>query len=149
TLHVNDTVAFATSAGIGTAKIRAMLKPKPLQELRESASKFYYIDLVSAASGIKISGSGLDDALPGSLLISTGRQGYEQEISAELQEVFASDKSGVILKADTIGSIEALSRLLKSINVGISKKALGRVTKRDVLDAFTMRSADPKNAVIL
>ncbi len=149
TLRVNDTIAFATESGIGTAKIRALLKPKPLQELRESASKFYYVDFVSAAAGIKISGSGLDGALPGSLVISTEKQGYEQEISAELQEVFASDKSGIILKADTIGSIEALSRLLKAINVSISKKALGKVTKRDVLDAFSMRATDPKNAVIL
>ncbi|MCL4365241.1 MAG: translation initiation factor IF-2 [Candidatus Marsarchaeota archaeon] len=149
TLRVNDIIAFATSTGIGTAKIRALLKPKPLQELRESASKFYYIDFVSAASGIKISGSGMDDALPGSLVISTNKPGYEQDISSELAEVFSSDKAGIILKADTIGSIEALSRLLKSINVGISKKGLGRVTKRDVLDAFSMRSTDPKNAVIL
>ncbi|MHB1830615.1 MAG: translation initiation factor IF-2 [Candidatus Micrarchaeaceae archaeon] len=149
TLSVNDTVAFATESGINTAKIRALLKPKPLQEMRESAGKFYYVDFVSAASGVKISGSGLDGALPGSLVISTKSQTYEEEISAELKEVFASDKSGVILKADTIGSIEAISRLLKSINVDISKKALGKVTKRDVLDAFSMRATDPHNAVIL
>lgn len=149
TLRANDTIAFASSAGIATAKIRALLKPKPLQELRESTSKFYYIDFVSAASGIKISGSGLDDALPGSLVISTKKADYQQEISSEIEEVFASDKTGIILKADTIGSIEAISRLLKAINVGISKKALGKVTKRDVLDAFSMRATDPKNAVIL
>lgn len=149
TLHVNDTIAFATTTGISTAKIRALLKPKPLQELRESTSKFTYVDFVSAAAGVKISGSGLDDALPGSLVISTNSPTYEQEISAELKEVFTSDKKGVILKADTIGSIEAISRLLKAINVGVSKKSLGKVTKRDVLDAFSMRADDPHNAVIL
>ncbi len=149
TLRINDNVAFATTTGVSTAKIRALLKPKPLQELRESSSKFYYVDFVSAASGVKISGSGLDDALPGSLIISTKSPTYEQDIAAELKEVFASDKAGIILKADTIGSIEAISKLLKSINVGVSKKSLGKVTKRDVLDAFSMQASDPHNAVIL
>ena len=65
---------------------------------------------MSAASGIKISGSGLDDALPGSMVISTERAGYESEIQSEIREIFSSDKSGVILKADTIGSIEAISQ---------------------------------------
>jgi translation initiation factor 5B len=142
-------VAFATSTGIGTAKIKALLKPKPLQELRESSSKFFYLDSVSAASGIKISGSGLDDALPGSLVISTERAGYESEIQSEIREIFSSDKSGVILKADTIGSIEAISRLLKSAGVSVSKKEVGNITKRDVLDAFAMRSVDPYGAVVL
>ncbi len=149
TLRINDTVAFATSTGIGTAKIKALLKPKPLQELRESSSKFFYLDSVSAASGIKISGSGLDDALPGSLVISTERAGYESEIQSEIREIFSSDKSGVILKADTIGSIEAISRLLKSAGVNVSKKEVGNITKRDVLDAFAMRSVDPYGAVVL
>ena len=149
TLHANDTVAFATSTGISTAKIRALLRPKELQELRESSSKFYYVDLVSAAAGVKISGSGFDDALPGSLIISTKSPTYEQDIKSELQEVFTTDKSGVILKADTIGSIEAISKLLGSIDVKISKKSLGKITKRDVLDAFAMRATDAHNAVIL
>jgi translation initiation factor 5B len=149
TLRINDTVAFATSIGIGTAKIRALLKPKALQEMRESSSKFYYVDFASAASGVKISGSGLEDALPGSLIISTANPFYERDISAEISEVFSSDKSGIILKADTIGSIEAISRLLKNIGVNISKKSLGKVTKRDILDAFSMKSDDPHNAIVL
>ncbi len=149
TLHANDTVAFATSSGISTAKIRALLRPKELQELRESSSKFYYVDFVSAAAGVKISGSGFDDALPGSLIISTKSPTYEQDIKSELQEVFTTDKAGIILKADTIGSIEAISKLLGSIDVKISKKSLGKITKRDVLDAFAMRATDAHNAVIL
>ena len=149
TLKVNDTVAFATPIGIGTARIKALLKPKELQELRESSSKFYYIDSVSAASGIKISASNLDNALPGSLILSTEISGYEQEIKSEISEVFNVEKTGVILKADTMGSIEALSRLLGAEKIAISKKEIGRVTKRDVLDAYTMKSSDPYGGIVL
>ncbi len=149
TLKVNDTIAFATATGIGTARIKALLKPKPLQELRESSSKFYYVDSVSAASGVKISGSGLEDALPGSSVISTEVPGYENEIKSEIKEVFDVDKSGIVLKADSIGGIEALSRLLKAADINIGKKGIGRVTKRDVMDAFGMRAIDPYSAVVM
>ncbi|MCL5428098.1 MAG: translation initiation factor IF-2 [Candidatus Marsarchaeota archaeon] len=148
-LKVNDTIAFAAPNRVSTSKIKALLKPKPLQELRESSSKFYYVDSVSAAAGIKISGSGLEEALPGSLVISTDYQNYEKEIRSELQEVFEVDKSGVILKSDSIGGIEGLSKLLKGAGMSISKKGIGKVTKRDVLDAFSIRATDPESAVVV
>jgi translation initiation factor 5B len=149
TLKVNDTVAFASSTGVVKAKIRALLKPKPLQEMREATSKFYYVDSVVAASGVKISGVGFDDALPGSLIISTEDRNYEKEIATQIKDVFSVDKNGIVLKADAIGSLEALSRLLSNEGVKISKKGIGNVTKRDVLDAFGMRAIDPSGAVVL
>ncbi len=149
TLHINDTVAFATSTGIGTAKIKALLKPKPLQEMRESKSKFYYVDSVSAASGVKISGTGLENALPGSILISTDIPNYASEIKSELEEVFSTETKGITLKADTIGTLEAISKLLGDIKVPISRKEIGTVTKRDVISAFSMRSVDNLSAIVL
>lgn len=149
TLRVNDTVAFATVNGVSTAKIRALLEPKPLQELRESSGKFVYIDMVSAAAGLKLSGNGFDDALPGSLVISVNSPDYEKEIATEIREVFSVDRTGLILKTDTIGSLEALSKLLTNAGIKISKKGLGNVNKRDVLDAFAMRAADPYGSIVL
>ena len=54
-----------------------------------------------------------------------------------------------MLKADTIGSIDAISKLLKSASFNISKKGIGNVTKRDIMDAFSMKAKDPLGAVIL
>ncbi len=149
TLRVNDTIAFASPTRVETAKIKALLKPKPLQEIRESSAKFYSVDSVSAASGVKISGTGLDDALPGSPIVQITDKNFEKEISGEIGGIFETDKSGVILKADSIGSIEAISRLLKSAGFKISKKGIGNITKRDILDAFTNNATDPAGAVIL
>ena len=92
---------------------------------------------------------GLDDALPGSLVISTEDKDYENEITTEIKDVFATEKTGIILKADTIGSLEALSRLLSNEGIKISKKEIGNVSRRDVLDAFAMRAIDPYSAVVL
>jgi translation initiation factor 5B len=149
TLKVNDTIAFASANGVGKAKVKALLKPKPLQEMRDTASKYYYVDTVAAASGVKISGVGLDEAIPGSLVISTEDPDYERDIETEIKDLFATEKMGMILKADTIGSLEALSRLLSNEGIKISQKRIGNVSRRDVLDAFAMRALDPYNAVVL
>jgi translation initiation factor 5B len=149
TLKVNDTIAFATSNSVATAKIKALLKPKPMHQVGDSASKFDYVESVSAASGIKISGNGLDDAMPGSPVIQVTGDDYANEIKAEMGEVFKTDSRGLILKADSIGSLEAISKLMNTAGFGISKKGIGKVTKRDVTDAFSMYATDPLSAVIL
>ncbi len=149
-LHVNDVVAFAKLDGsIASTKIKALLKPKPLHELVESASKFYNVDSVSAASGIKISAIGLEDAMPGTPIIEVTDNNFEREIGSELTDVFKTDSAGMVLKADSIGSLEAISKLLASAGARISKKGIGNVTKRDVIDAFAMNSVDAMYSVVL
>ncbi|MCL5440860.1 MAG: translation initiation factor IF-2 [Candidatus Marsarchaeota archaeon] len=149
TLHVNDMIAFATEDKVSTAKIRALLKPRPLKEIRE-AGGYDSVQSVSAASGVKISATGLDGALPGSPLLQIlGGEDYTTEIKAELGDVFETDKKGPILKTDSIGSMEAISKLLKAEGFQISRKGLGNVSKRDVSDAFAMNAEDSASAVIL
>ncbi len=149
TLKVNDTIAFATPNGVGTAKIRALIKPKSYSAAGDSASRFTYLESVSAASGVKISGTGLEEAMPGSPVIQVVDGHYREEIKAELGEVFSTDPKGVILKADSIGSVDAISKLMKNAGYGISKKSVGNVTKRDVMDAFAMNSIYPVGTAIL
>ena len=151
TLKVNDTIAFARLDGaIGTSKIKALLKPKPLHEMRESSgSSFSYVESASAASGIKVSALGLDEAIPGSPVIQVTDTNYEEEIGSELGSVFETAKAGIILKSDSIGGLEALSKLLDAEKISISKKGIGNVTKRDVIDAFSMNGTDPLYAVVL
>ncbi len=150
TLRVNDQIAFATADNkVVTTKIRALLKPKPLHEMLESTSKFYYVDEVNAASGIKISAVGLEDAMPGSPIMQATGEEYAKEITTELSDVFKVDKEGIVLKADSIGSIEAISKLLASENFRISKKGIGSISKRDVIDAFGMLASNPTYAVVI
>ena len=74
---------------------------------------------------------------------------YKDLIKSEMADVFKTDTSGRILKADSIGSLEAISKLLESENFRISKKGIGNITKRDLMDAFSMYGIDPLSAVIL
>lgn len=148
TLHVNDTIAFATSNGVGTSKVKALLKPKSYT-VGTSASAFDYVNSVGAASGVRISGNGLEDAMPGSPIVDSSSPDYTSQITAEMGEVFSVDPKGAILKSDSIGSMDAISKLMKGAGFGISKKGIGNVTKRDVIDAFTMLSIAPAGTAIL
>ena len=93
TLHSNDTIAFATSQGVGTAKIRALLKPRAFHKGSDSAGNYIYVESVGAASGVKISGNGLDDAIPGSPVIQVTDSNYANEISSEMGDIFKTDKT--------------------------------------------------------
>jgi translation initiation factor 5B len=148
-LRVNDTIAFATSAGVATSKVRALLKPKALHQMRAGSGKFENVDAVSAASGIKISGEGLEEAMPGSPVVQVTDENYANEITAEISSVFKTDKIGVVLKTDSVGSMEAISMLLGTAGFKISKKGIGDITKRDIIDAFSMNAKDPSCAVVL
>jgi len=149
TLKVNDIIAFAVPSGVATTKVKAILKPAPLAEIRDLKSRFVGVEEVSAAAGIRISANGLEEAMPGSPIVQVTGEGYAEEIKGDISSVFESDKEGVLLKADSIGSIEAISKLFHEEGFGISKKGIGNVTKNDVSAAFAMNATDPLSAVII
>ena len=149
TLRVNDTIAFATPNGVATTKVKAILKPNPLSDIRDAKSRFTSIDEVTAASGIRVNATGLGDAMPGSPLIQVVDESYRDEIKMDIGDVFEVDKKGVLLKADSIGSLEAITKLFHGEGLEISRKGLGNVTKNDVSNAFAINAVDPLNAVIV
>ncbi|GAG37152.1 unnamed protein product, partial [marine sediment metagenome] len=95
------------------SKVRALLRPKPLDEIRDPRQKFDFEEFVSAASGIKILAPNIDDVVAGSPFRTIGDPSEEEmiynEILEEVQSIrIKTDKAGVVLKADTLGSLEAL-----------------------------------------
>ncbi|MGC8648469.1 MAG: translation initiation factor IF-2 [Candidatus Micrarchaeia archaeon] len=149
TLRVNDTIAFAVPSGVAVTKVKAILKPAQLSELRDSKSRFVNVDEVSAATGIRISANGLDEAMPGSPVLQVTGSNYEEEIKGDISSVFETDKKGVLIKADSIGGLEAMTKLFHENGLEISKKGIGNVTKNDVANAFAMNATDPLSAVII
>lgn len=151
TLRKNDTIFFGTINGAAQTKIRGLLKPnlKPTGE----GDKYEYVDEVHAAAGIKVYASGLEDALSGSpLLVDDGKDSLakQQEITGTIGSIITeSGELGVIVKADTLGSLEALRKLLATQGVSIRRSGVGRVVKKDVVDAAAVGSADPYQGVVL
>ncbi|MEM3399300.1 MAG: translation initiation factor IF-2 [Candidatus Micrarchaeia archaeon] len=147
-----DMIAFGTLNGVATTKVRALLKPKPLDEIRDPKEKFSYVDEVHAAAGVKIYAPNLAHAVPGSTLMVVRKDvdKAKKMIAQEIEEILVeTDSNGVIVKADTLGSVEALVKLLASESVSVKRANVGPVTKKDVVDAAVVRKDHPLLGTIL
>jgi translation initiation factor 5B len=153
TLKKNDIIVIG---GIGkpiVTKVKALLEPKPLAEMRDVKSKFEQVNEVTAAAGVKISATGLDEAVAG-MPIQSCSPAEVEDVSKQIQEqvkevVIETEEIGIIVRADSLGSLEALNLLLKEQGIPIRKASIGNISKKDVIDASTNKESDPYIAAVL
>ncbi|MCK4933775.1 translation initiation factor IF-2 [Candidatus Bathyarchaeota archaeon] len=135
-------------------KVRAALLPKPLDEIRDPRDKFSSVDVIPAASGIKIAAPDLDMALAGAPLYvipsKEETEDYINLVSEEGEKVkVTTDVDGVILKTDALGSLEAIAESLRRENFPIRLADVGDVSKRDVVEAKVVKDHEPLYGVVL
>ncbi|TBR23498.1 MAG: translation initiation factor IF-2 [Candidatus Nitrosotenuis sp.] len=149
-----DSVIVAKRDSVIVTKPKAMLLPKPLDEMRDPRDKFKPVSQVEAAAGIKIASPDLEGVLPGSTVYVTSNESEIEEfkkiIESEMKSVFVStETNGVIIRCDTIGSLEALTEMLRRAQVPIAKADIGPVTRRDVMEAKVIKDNDRHLGVVL
>ena len=154
TIRQGDTIVFGAIDGVRTTRVRALLRPKPLDEIRDPRDKFNSVKEVHAAAGIKIAAPGLSGALPGSpVIVARNKQQIEAAklaISEEISSIaFERDELGLIVKGDTLGSLEALVGLLRKRGYPVRKAEIGNVSKKDVMEAYAVRQKDRYLGVII
>jgi translation initiation factor 5B len=148
-----DMIVFASKNEISETKIRGLLKPKPLIEMRDVGDRFNFVDEILAASGVKIFAPGLENALPGSevfVVTQSTEQAIKKQLESEIKGILVNeDKIGVILRADTLGSLEAITKMLLSEGVHVRHADTGPVTKADLLEASSIRTQDRYQGAVL
>jgi translation initiation factor 5B len=147
-----DTIVVGGKKDVITTKVRSLLKPRPLDEIRDPKFRFESIEEVGAAAGIKIAAPNLGDALAGSpvRVIRNGIESAIEEVKAEMEEVkVETEKLGVVVKADTLGSLEALVKMLEEEKIPIRFADVGDVSRRDIIEAETAKEEAPIRAVVL
>ncbi len=135
-------------------RIRAILVPKALDEIRDPRDRFSSVDSVSAAAGIKIAAPDLEGVLAGAPLYSVPHgedlEKYAKLVSEEIERIrITTDVDGVVLKADTLGSLEAIAESLKRNDVPVRLADVGDVSKRDVVEAGVVKEHEPFYGVVL
>ena len=153
-MRKEDSIIAAKRDSIIVTKPKALLLPKPLDEMRDPRDKFKPVEHIQAAAGVKIASPDLDGVLPGSTLYAVSDDGeiehFKKIIEDEMQSVFIStETTGVILKCDAIGSLEAITEMLRRQQIPISKADIGPVTHRDILEAMATKENDRHLGVIL
>jgi len=151
-LRTNDEIALMTSSNeVLTTKIRSILRPLPLEEMRDSKKKFQKFDEVVAAAGIKIAAPNLDDVVSGSpLRVLNDKENVEEEILKEIEDItISTEDEGILVKADTLGSLEAIVKLLKELEIPIREADIGDVNRRDIINSsIALNENDAHGAII-
>ncbi|MDR0901010.1 MAG: translation initiation factor IF-2, partial [Methanobrevibacter sp.] len=150
-LKHDDEIALLEKDDVLTTKIRSILRPLPLEEMRDSKKKFKKVDEVVAAAGIKIVAPKLEDVVSGSpLRVSRNGDHVKEEILKELEDItIHTNDNGVMVKADTLGSLEAVVNLLQNMDIPIRTAEIGDVSRRDVINASIVKQEDPNHGVII
>lgn len=132
--------------GIGNpivSKVKILLEPEQ--------KKLKQVNEVAAAVGVKISATNIQEVIPGMPLRVTTEKDLEktkQEVQEEVEEVLIeTDNEGIVVKADSLGSLEALTHLLKEKDITIKRATIGNIAKKDLTEASAEK--DQLNKVIV
>jgi len=154
-LHESDTIVLCGLNGPITTKIRALLTPAPLKELRLK-SQYVHNHECKASLGVKISADGLEHAIAGSRLLVVGPEDDEEDLEVEVMSDIenllgkvSKTGRGVSVQASTLGSLEALLEFLKVSKIPVANISIGPVYKRDVMQAGIMLEKAKEYAVML
>ena len=153
TLKEKDTIVIGSLNEPIVTKIRSLCEPAPLSEMRDKKSKFKTVKQVTAAMGVRITAPEIEEVVAGMPILATTDANLEktkEEVQKEIKEVIIeTDKEGIVIKADTLGSLEALIKLLKEKEISIKKASIGGITKKDLADAEANYEKDPLQSVVL
>ena len=132
-LRKGDEILFLSEEGPKKTKIRGLFEPN----ISGGKEKYSQVDFIPAAAGVKVLAPGLDGAIPGSPIEASVDFEKEKEKLEKLMKsiIFEKTDVGVIVKADSLGSLEALIKLLTEKNIPIKEAGIGKISKKDVLDA--------------
>ena len=150
TVTDDDTIVVGGSREPIVTDVRALLQPRPLAEIR-TERRFERVDSVKAAAGVKIAAPDLGDAMAGApvrVIRDRERESVIEAVQAELADIEVSTADeGVVVKADTLGSLEAVADALEDAEVPVVRAEVGAVAPRDVRVAETAN--EPDHRVIL
>jgi translation initiation factor 5B len=150
TIRKGDTIVVGGVEESIVTEVRALLQPRPLAEIR-TEKRFDQVEEVVAAAGVKIAAPDLDDAMAGAPVRVVRDRPVEEviaDVEAEIAEIeVETAEEGVVVKADTLGSLEAIADALEEAEIPIVRAEVGDVAPRDIAVATTAN--DPKHEVVL
>ena len=140
---------------IGTFSGEPILgKIRILEEVLPVSSKFKTVEEATAATGLRIQlkdSENSSEVLPGMpfQVFKNNKKEILKEFKKLITEQIQVDDEGIIIKADSLGSLEALLVLLRQSGIKVCKAGIGNIDKRDVIAANTNFNSNPLNAVVL
>ena len=145
-LKEGDQIGIATLSGeMIITKIRSLEEVMPL------SNKFKSVKEVFATTGIRMQLTNKEDILSGMPFqkINKNEKEIKEKFAKEFKDTLKIDKEGIIVKADSLGSLEALITLLKQANIPVVRAGIGQIGKSDIVAAKANLELNQLNAIIL
>ncbi len=145
-LSKKDEIAVASLDG------KAIItKIRVLEEILPLSTKFVSKDNVKASTGLRLQLIEKAEILPGMPFVeySGDREEIEEMFKKEISENIKTDKNGIIAKADSLGSLEALLILLRQGNIPVLKAGIGKINKADIISARANLEINELDAAIV
>lgn len=144
-LNEGDELVVASFGEPLVTKVRCLAEIQPLSE------KFKPIKQAIAATGVRMQLTEKENILPGMPFqkVSDNLAVIKAQFKKDIASVLSLDKQGIIVKADSLGSLEALITLLRQEHVLILKAGIGPINKMDVNAAKANLSLNELDAVIV
>jgi translation initiation factor 5B len=154
TMHVGDKIVVVKRDGAVQSKVKALFMPKPLDEMRDPRDKFTAVDAVYAAAGVKLISPDLDGVIPGTAVLGFQDEAEFQSLRSELEKDLSSlrrksDSVGVVVKAGSIGGLEALLKMLEERSIPVRMADIGDISKAEIVEAEAVAEKDPYLGAII
>jgi translation initiation factor 5B len=153
-IREKDLIVLAGVNGPIATRVRAILMPKTVTDIRVAKTELTTVEEVSAAAGIRIVAPNLEEVIAGSPLYvvpsEEDLEKYKRMVSEEVETIrFKKDVIGVVVKADTLGTLEALINALTKRGIPIRLADVGPLSKREVIEASIVAKQNRYYGVIL
>ncbi|HEB47277.1 MAG TPA: translation initiation factor IF-2 [Candidatus Pacearchaeota archaeon] len=127
-----------------------LTKIRVLEEIEPLSNRFKPKEKVTAASGLRIQTVEKPDILPGMPFQVYGEnlEEIKKSFKKEFSENIKTEKQGIIVKADSLGSLEALLLILKQSKIPVVKAGIGPINKSDVISAKANLKINELDAII-
>jgi len=144
-LKEGDEIAIASFGEPIVTKVRA------IEEILPLSFKYKPVKSAIAATGVRMqlkSKEGVTSGMPFQT-INKNLEKIKSEFKKEVSGIIKTDKQGIIVKADSLGSLEALIYLLKKENIQIIKADIGQIGNFDIVSGKANLDINPLDAIIL
>ncbi|KAF4730882.1 hypothetical protein FOZ63_020900 [Perkinsus olseni] len=153
-LHEGDHISLRSrSSEAIRSTIRALVTPKPLEELRSQsggAAAYNYHHSVTGTAAVRMSGPNLSNVQAGSLLTvdeTKARSIAPTTVTSPCANL--ANGVGITMKCSSMGGVEALTKLVKDLRTPIGLAAIGDVHLLDIRKTSCVLSNHSKYGIVL
>jgi len=144
-LQEGDDIVIATFGKPLISKIRS------IEEIQPLSFKYKSVKNALAATGVRLKLTDKEGLLPGMPFqkLNNNLKEIMAQFKKEIENAVRVDEKGAVIKADSLGSLEALAILLRQAGIKILKAGIGPISKADIAAAKANLENEPLDALVI